>query len=514
MSLDPALEALIRKAEATGGVATEAVEVDLRELRALLRFDCEVFIEFFLADQLDMPVPQFHKEIWERLTDTEKERVLLAIPRDHAKTTLAKLVVIWYWLFTNHRFCAYLSNTNPIAKGACKDIIEFLHTENFVAVFGRINMVKSSENESLWVFDLPLAGGGTKRCMLRAIGQGQQMRGINLDNQRPDIAVIDDVEDNENTESEHQQKKLDRWMFGPFLKALARRKKILWLGNMLTKTSLLARLSRSPKWNPVVFGALVKDTATGTLQPLWPGKWTLEALKEDFKEYRDLGLIESWMCEMMNMPGHGENGFASEQMRYRAIPTPDQCRATFITIDPAFGQKRNNDESSVAVHAIFDDAEPMVVAVSHGRWTENQLFDEIFSLAQYWNAWTWGVESVAAQKLLLPLFNMMLAARNMFGFVEIIELPGSAEAKLSRVKAFVSLMSNGEWDLPEGDVDATNQFLEFNFKSNDNDDDIIDSIAYGPLMMGEFLELIIARAQMIDLDADSAPQYGTEICSV
>ena len=248
--------------------------------------DCEFFIEFFLADSLDMPVPEFHKQIWARLTDLEKERILLAIPRDHAKTTLAKLVVVWYWLFTPHRFCAYLSNTNAIAKGACKDIIDYLSNPNFIEVFGKIKMVKSSENESLWVFDLPRPNGTWKRCILRAVGQGQQMRGINIDNQRPDIAVVDDVEDNENTESDSQQKKLDKWIFGPFLKALARKKKILWLGNMLQKTSLLARLSRNARWNPVVFGCLVKDAASGALEPLWPGKWTVPALKMTSRSIR------------------------------------------------------------------------------------------------------------------------------------------------------------------------------------------------------------------------------------
>src|SRR3546814_21135060 len=77
------------------------------------------------------------------------------------------------------------------------------------------------------------------------------MRGINIDNQRPDMAVVDDVEDNENTESELLQKKLDRWIFGPFLTALERRKKVIWLGNMLQKTSLLARLSQRPIWNQI-----------------------------------------------------------------------------------------------------------------------------------------------------------------------------------------------------------------------------------------------------------------------
>jgi hypothetical protein len=187
--------------------------------------------------------------------------------------------------------------------------------------------------------------------MLRAIGQGQQMRGINIDNQRPDIAVIDDVEDNENTESESQQKKLDRWMFGPFLKALARKKKILWLGNMLTKTCLLARLSRNVRGIRLFSAASSRTLSTGVLSPCG-GKWSVDALQEDFKEYKSLGLVESWMCEMMNMPGHGENGFTADQINYVPVPTPDMCRAAWITVDPAFGLKAHNDESSIAVHAI------------------------------------------------------------------------------------------------------------------------------------------------------------------
>lgn len=512
--IDERLEKLLSNLDHEEGVSTESVEADVRQIRALLQVDSEFFIEFFLAEQLDMPVPEFHKEIWTLLTDQEKERILLAIPRDHAKTTLAKLVVVWYWLFTEHRFCVYLSNTNAIAKGACKDIIEFLATPNFVSVFGKIHMVKSSENESLWVFDLPRPKGGVKRCILRAIGQGQQMRGINIDNQRPDIAVVDDVEDNENTASESQQKKLDTWMFGPFLKALARKKKILWLGNMLAKTSLLARLSRRPEWNPVVFGCLVRDERTQQLEPLWPGKWSTESLTKDFQEYKDLGLVESWMCEMMNMPGHGENGFTADLIRYRPIPTPDQCIATYITIDPAFGQTSDHDETAIAVHAIFDSDPPMTVAVAHGHWDEMTMFNEALSLAKYWNAWTWGIEAVAAQRVLIPLFHMLLAGRQMLHQVEILPLmSGKGDPKTSRIRACVSLMANDEWAIPEGDMDITTQILDYNFRKRDNKDDIIDSVAYGPPMMEIYLNLIMAQSSGRGFTEESAI-YGTEVCGV
>lgn len=510
--LDRALDDI----ETGSGVETQSVDASIREIRALMRVDAEFFIEFFLADQLDMPVPQFHKEIWSLLTNEQKERVLLAIPRDHAKTTLAKLVVIWYYLFTSHRFCVYLSNTNAIAKAACKDIIEYLQNPNFVEVFGRVTMIKSSENESLWIFELPQPGSArVKRCILRAIGQGQQMRGINIDNQRPDIAVIDDVEDNENTESANQQGKLDRWMFGPFLKALARKKKILWLGNMLSKTSLLARLSRNPRWNPVVFGSLVKDSASGALLPLWPGKWSVPALKADFKEYKDLGLIESWMCEMMNMPGHGENGFSLDQLNYQPLPTPDSIKASWITVDPAFGQNAENDETAIAVHVIPIHGCPMTVTVSHGKFDEYQMLKEILTLAEYWNAWVWGIEAVAAQRVLISLFSVLLAQRQMMGRVEMIPLmAGRGDPKVSRIRAWVALMANGEWAIPEGDIDITAQTTEYDLRKKEQEDDIIDSCAYGPMMLELYLAIIMAAAQGRDWLTDSNTQYGMEVAGV
>lgn len=517
--IDPRVEDWLEGVEANDEVDVEFVDARTLEIRRVMRIDCEFFIVFFLADQLDMAVPQFHKEIWGFLTDQEKERILLAIPRDHAKTTLAKLVVVWYWLHTPHRFCVYLSNTNPIAKGACKDIIGYIRHPNFVEVYGEVKWIKESENESLWIFDLtilsedPKRPPRIKRCILRAIGAGQQMRGINIDNQRPDIAVIDDVEDNENTDSEYQQKKVDKWVFGPFLKALARKKKIIWLGNMLSKTSLLARLSQKSAWNPVVFGALVKDTLTGLLQPLWPDKWSVSALKEDLKEYRDLGLVETWMCEMMNMPGHGVNGFTADQIYYQPQPTPDMLLATWITVDPAFGQNAHNDESAIAVHGILKEGgPPITITVVHGRGDEMWMFGEILSLAQYWGAWVWGIEAIAAQRVLITLFSTLLSGRMLNHLVQMLPLSaGKGDPKVSRIRGFVSLMASREWALSDNDVDVTTQLLHYDQRKTNQEDDIIDACAYGPMMMDLFLPIIMAQATGEDLEIQARSQYGVEV---
>lgn len=496
------------------GVETVDLEADTDLIKRLLRTNGEFFIEFFLADQLDMSVPQFHEEIWTLLTDQDKERVLLAIPRGHAKTTLAKLCVVWYWLFTTHRFCVYLSNTAPIAKGACRDIIEWLSHPNFIKIFGQIRVIKQSDNEGLWIFDLPMGNGRFKRCILRALGQGQQMRGINIDNQRPDLAIVDDVEDNDNTASETQQKKLDQWMYGPFLQALAQRRKVLWLGNMLSKTSLLARQSRNPKWNPVVFGCLIKG-ADGFLKPLWPQRWTVEDLTESFREYKAMGLVETWMCEMMNMPGHGENGFTADQLNYAAPPDPSEIRMAWITIDPAFGLRAHNDESSIAVHVIPKGGGcPITLSPEHGRWTEVEMFDRALNLASYWNAWTWGIEAVAAQKVLLTLFDMLSASRGLAGRIICVPLmSGRGDPKISRIRTYVSLCAHKEWAIAEDDVDLTTQILSLDLRKTDQPDDIADSAAYGPSMFEEFEGLIEHQFASND-DEPVEPVYGMGVARV
>lgn len=480
-----------------------------------LEHDGEFFIEFFLHEELTSPVPFFHYgEIWPLLTNTAMQRVLLAIPRDHAKTTLSKLAVVWYFLFTNHRFCVYVANTNSRAKDACRDIVGYLQSANFVNTYGKVKMSKESETESIWIFEIPIGPDRVKKCILRAIGGNQSMRGINVDNQRPDIAVVDDLEDDDNTGSPILQQKLDRWVFGAFIKALARRKKIIWLGNMLQKTSLLARLSMRPNWNPVVFGALVKDAETGALTPLWPGRWSIEELIEDFNEYRDLGLIETWMCEMMNMPGHGADGFTQEQVHFQAIPPETEILAAWLVLDPAFGENAGNDNSSITAHILPADGPPMVVEHRTGKFREEAMFEEMYQMGLKWNAWVWGIEAVAAQRILIPFFKILLISKMMNREVEMLPLyAGRGDPKVSRIKTWVALMAAKQYAIYEGAVEIVTQLLGYSMKKKSNDDDLIDSCSYGPQMLNEFEALLISAYENGGVDTAEV-QYGTGVSNV
>ena len=144
---------------------TRLVSLDRENVIKALEHDHEFFINFFLGDELIFPVPNFHLDIFNKMVDPGIRQFVCAIPRDHAKTTLAKLACLWFFLFSKYRFILYVSNTSTIAQQACIDIVNFLESDNFIAVFGRVDWLVKREGEGLYKFKLQ-----DKVCVLRALG--------------------------------------------------------------------------------------------------------------------------------------------------------------------------------------------------------------------------------------------------------------------------------------------------------------------------------------------------------
>ena len=93
-------------------------------------------------------------------------------------------------------------------------------------------------------------------------------------------------------------------------------------------------------------------------------------------------------------------------------------------------------------------------------------------------------------------------------------MAGKGDPKIARIKAWVALMTGRDWAITEEDVDITTQLLNYDFTKKDQEDDIIDSCAYGPVMMIEFLPIIKARAAGFDLEINYAAQSEAEVSGV
>jgi hypothetical protein len=328
----------------------------------------------------------------------------------------------------------------------------------------------------------------------------QQVRGLNQKNRRPDCSVIDDLEDNDNTNTAELQKKIDLWFYGPFIKCLAKNKKtkVIFIGNIIRKTTLLARLSKDIAWNPVVYGCLVYNQGTKKLESLWEELFPLKELLEDLALYKREGIIETWMCEMMNLPGMGEAGFSAQDIVYQNVGSREDYLATFITIDPSFSENKLSDDSAIVCHGIRRSGQGQVLDCAVGNFIEEEIFTTALVFAEKWGAWHWGIESNAAQKLLIPLFNTYTVSRglrNVFNFLPILTSRGASKVK--RITAWVNSMQGSDYAIPSDDIEITSAILNFDLSKKDQKDDLLDACSMGLLMRAEYADLLESPEDLI-----------------
>jgi hypothetical protein len=480
----------------------QEVEISREELIQAMRTDCVTSLSFYLGEELSLTVPEFHIEIWEEMVDivrtvnlgqwVEHIQKLFCVPRGFSKTTVIKVAVILFMRYSRLKFTLYASRTTPMAKNACRDIYHWFIGQNDQNLHGKCSVEKANETDGLWILDIGTPDFGIKRIYLKALGSDQQVRGTNVGSLRPDLMIIDDVEDNNTSLTPESQAKLDTWLMGNLLKAAARRSVRIILGNMINSRTMLYRFSKDPAWRPTVFGAIVRDKESGELRSLWPELYSLDYLIKEYKDYRSKGVGHVWVYEMMNMTA--DTVFKTELLNAirEPRPLPDMVSCGIITVDPAFGEKSYNDFTALTVHVrVQGSGIPHVVESRYGRWDENRMLDNLIELSQYWNLRTWGIESVAAQKLLIPLFRLLLKDRQFpDDLIQMLPLPSGGKAKSSRILAFAKSVGAGSYGIVEEEEELYLSLENYDPASTKEHDDLPDSAAYGLVAWADQGELI------------------------
>lgn len=473
-------------------IETETVGMTEEDVINALHLNGKFFIQFFLGDELEFEVPDFHAQSWDLITTVAILYIALALPRGHAKTTLCKLCCVWYLLFTDTRFIVYVSATASVAAEACKDIIAYIRSDNFVSVFGHAEFTMDREAHGFYKFFLntPDGKGGfiRKLCILKALGAEQQVRGLNINNERPQLAIVDDLEDNENTATLAAQRKLKMWFFGAFIKALSKkRRKVIYLGNMLSNQSILYYMcEKSDEWHSIRYGALLSNG-----EPLWPDVWSFEDLQKDYIEYQKNGLTALWFAEMMNMPmAEGASLIMPDEIPYQPMVMPEQCSTAFITLDPAISQKAWGNDSAICVHGWIADRWQVVETV-HGKFEPEKLYQIIIELCLKWNTRIVGIEQGGYQLGLRFIFQMLMKAYNQH-FV-VYEIPHKNVSKVERLTIWCAALRKKLWVLTEGDHVITQQLLNFDPLKGNNVDDVIDSCSMGITMTNMYMPEIMEK---------------------
>ena len=224
--------------------------------------DTQLFGSVYLPHYFSLKAPSFHKELgklWHKrimkCDDAEKSltmkgsRLAIAAPRGHAKSTVMSLQnVLHAALYGYKRYILLISDTESQAVSFLDCIkSELEDNEKILEDFG-------AQKGKIWKSSSIVLTNG---CRIEALGSGQKIRGRRNGERRPDLIILDDIENDEDVRSPEQRRKLESWYFSAVSKAGDYYTDIVIIGTILHKDSLLSHLLKNPVYTSRVYKAVM-----------------------------------------------------------------------------------------------------------------------------------------------------------------------------------------------------------------------------------------------------------------
>ena len=421
-------------------------------------------------------------------------QIALGIPRGHAKTTFIKIFVLFCILFTQRRFILIIGRTGPLAQNILADIVGMLDERNIVWLFKSWRLDVSKDTQELKKFTYR-----GRTIILAALGAGGSVRGLNVDNARPDVMIFEDIQDADDAESEVISKQLERWMYGTAMKAKSPSGCLtIFIGNMFpTKHSILRKIKSNPKWIKFISGAILVD---GTA--LWEELRPLDELLDEFENDTAAGHPEIFLSEVMN---DTESNLTASVDVSKIVPwrwnDNELCQGKMIIIDPATG-KKGSDPCTIGQFEIFDGV-PGLRRLEEGNYSPGQTISRSLILALQTGTKLIVVESVAYQATLLYWFEKTCAELGITG-LHFVPIHSTAVAKNSRITEMLrGLVANEQALHPDVKSRVIKQVVEWKPLRRDNDDGILDILTYAPKVLHEYQGLMLSQEEIIINEADS-----------
>lgn len=104
---------------------------------------------------------------------------------------------------------------------------------------------------------------------VEAIGSGKKIRGRKHRNWRPDLLVLDDIENDENVRTPEQRSKLENWFLKAVSKAGDDYTDIIYIGTLLHYDSLLAKTLNNPGYKAIKYRAVISFSKADALWNKW-----------------------------------------------------------------------------------------------------------------------------------------------------------------------------------------------------------------------------------------------------
>lgn len=331
--------------------------------------DLLFFFATYLPHYFSVAFGEFHQE-WQEITELTDQFALVGAPREHAKSTFFTLGnPIHKICYRLKKFIWACSDTHEQAAAFSLQIkLELEENPRIKHDFGILKTKTWSDDE----FE---TANGVK---VLARGRGDKVRGIRYRQYRPDMAIFDDMENDETTENPRTTKKIINWIRGAVLGSLGKGYSAIMVGNLFHPLSAISRLIAEededglPRYVSKVYDAIV-DAGTPDERPLWPALWPMERLMQ---KQHDVGTY-TFNKEMRNKVGTEDSPFPEDAVTYYdRIEVINRVLLFATGVDPAATATSKSDFRSVVTWGL--DVKDMVFHCMHA-WVKRRSIGEFFA---------------------------------------------------------------------------------------------------------------------------------------
>ncbi len=437
--------------------------------------------------------PPVFKAIWQFLLQyVHQSRIFpqlaIGLPRGFGKTMLMKLFVLYCILFTSKKFILIICGTQLKANNIITDIAGMLSERNILKVFGDWTIGSITDRQ-----DLKRFGYRGRNIILMGAGAGADIRGITLENERPDVMIFDDIQSKEDSESEVISTALEVWLYGTAMKAKSPHGcMFIFDANMYpSKWSLLRRIKQNPTWTKFIVGGILESG-----ESLWEELQPLDQLLRELERDLQAGHPEIFYSEVLN----DENASVNRAIDISSVPTnyfEDEPlhQGNFIIIDPS-NDKANSDLVAIIYVEIYD-AIPVVKEVIEERLSPGDIIEIALRIALSKQCRLIAVESNAFQYSLLYWFNRITGERGIHG-VHCVDIYASGKSKNSRILSMFKQLLPSQLESPHPEIyissncrtKVLSQITQFNSLKTNNIDNILDCLTYIPVVLNTYGEFI------------------------
>lgn len=459
--------------------------------RELAAIDLEYFGRAYLHHYFERKSPAFHGElndIWltgvlkgkdpyheaEVISKMDGCRRAIAAPRGHAKSTnLTFKNAIHAILYRYKHYILILSDSSDQAEGFLEDIaVEFEDNPLIIRDFGELEGNPWNSGVIRTTTDIKV----------EAIGSGKKVRGRRHRNYRPDLIILDDIENDENVRTPEQRTKLSSWFDKAVSKAGDTYTDFVYIGTMLHYDSLLAKVMKKPDYKSVLYKGVISFATDTQLWAEWENIYT--NLANEAHEADALTFFEANKPEMLNgsavlweekqsyyklmcmKVSEGEASFNSEIQNEPVDPESclfnpewfdyyNEAEIDFRTkefifigaVDPSLGKNKRSDTSAIIVLAKNTKTGYIyVLKASVERRKPDAIIDDVLDTHRqlcrdYIKGFSrFGVEVVQFQQFFKDILAQKSAAQGLYLPVEEIQ---SLAPKHMRIQSLQPFIKNG-----------------------------------------------------------------------